>query len=56
MVFEGKILRGSHGHVIREGKVIHEGEIASLKRVKDDVKEVASGFDCGITVAGFQNL
>jgi translation initiation factor IF-2 len=56
MVYEGKILRGSHVHVIRDGKVIHEGEIASLKRVKDDVREVASGFDCGITLSGFQDL
>jgi translation initiation factor IF-2 len=56
MVFEGKILRGSRGHVVREGKVIHEGEIASLKRVKDDVREVASGFDCGITISGFQDF
>ena len=56
MVYEGKILRGSHVHVIRDGKVIHEGEIASLKRVKDDVREVASGFDCGITLSRFQDL
>jgi translation initiation factor IF-2 len=56
MVNEGKIIRGTRARVLREGKVIHEGEIASLKRVKDDVKEVASGFDCGITVTGFQNF
>ena len=56
MVFEGKILRGSHAHVIRDGKMIHEGDIASLKRMKDDVREVASGFDCGITLAGFKDF
>ena len=56
MVFEGKILRGSKAHVVRDGKTIHQGEIASLKRVKDDVKEVVSGYDCGITVGGFQNF
>jgi translation initiation factor IF-2 len=56
MVYEGKIIRGTRARVLREGKVIHEGEIASLKRVKDDVKEVASGFDCGITVTGFQDF
>jgi len=56
MVSEGKILRGSHAHVVREGKVLHEGEIASLKRMKDDVKEVASGFDCGLTLTGFQDF
>ena len=56
MVFEGKILRGSKAHVVRDGKTIHQGEIASLKRIKDDVKEVVSGYDCGITVGGFQNF
>ena len=56
MVFEGKILRGSHAHVIRDGKMIHEGDIASLKRMKDDVREVASGFDCGITLSGFKEF
>jgi translation initiation factor IF-2 len=56
MVSEGKILRGSKAHVVREGKTIFEGEISSLKRIKDDVKEVVSGFDCGITVGGFQKF
>jgi translation initiation factor IF-2 len=42
--------------VIRDGKLIHEGEISSLKRMKDDVKEVASGFDCGITLSGFKDF
>jgi len=56
MVSEGKIIRGSKAHVVRDGKTIHEGEIATLKRVKDDVKEVVSGYDCGITVGGFQNF
>jgi translation initiation factor IF-2 len=56
MVFEGKILRGSKAQVVRDGKTIHEGEIASLKRTKDDVKEVVSGYDCGITVGGFQGF
>ena len=56
MVSEGKILRGSKAHVVREGKTIFEGDISSLKRIKDDVKEVASGFDCGITLGGFQKF
>jgi translation initiation factor IF-2 len=56
MVFEAKILRGSKAHVVRDGKTIHQGEIATLKRIKDDVKEVVSGYDCGITVGGFQNF
>ncbi|NWF53847.1 MAG: translation initiation factor IF-2 [Syntrophaceae bacterium] len=56
MVFEGKILRGSKAHVVRDGKTVHEGEIATLKRMKDEVKEVVSGFDCGITLEGFQDF
>jgi translation initiation factor IF-2 len=56
MVYEGKILRGSRIHVLRDGKLIHQGDLASLKRMKDDVKEVASGYDCGITVGGFQDF
>jgi translation initiation factor IF-2 len=56
MVVEGKILRGSKAHVVRDGKTVYEGDIASLKRMKDDVREVAAGFDCGITVGGFQEF
>ena len=55
-VQEGKIVRGSRARVMRDGNLIHEGEIASLRRVKDDVKEVTSGFDCGLTVGGFQDF
>ena len=55
-VQEGKIVRGSRARVVRDGKLIHEGEFSSLKRVKDDVKEVTSGFDCGLTVGGFQDF
>ena len=42
--------------VVQAGKVIHEGEIASLKRTKDDVREVSAGFDCGVTVTGFSDF
>ncbi len=56
MVYEGKIIRGSRAHVVREGKLVYEGDISSLKRLKDDAKEVASGFDCGITVGGFKDF
>jgi translation initiation factor IF-2 len=55
-VQEGKIVRGSRAHVVRDGKVVHEGDISSLKRLKDDFKEVTSGFDCGLTVGGFQDF
>jgi translation initiation factor IF-2 len=55
-VQEGKIVRGSRARVVRDGKVVYEGDIASLKRLKDDFKEVTSGFDCGLTVGGFQDF
>ena len=56
MVIEGKIKRGSKVRVIRDGIVIHTGELASLKRFKDDVKEVSSGFDCGFSLKSYNDL
>jgi translation initiation factor IF-2 len=41
---------------VREGIVIHEGQITSLKRFKDDVREVASGYECGITLENFSDI
>ncbi|AIF51747.1 translation initiation factor IF-2 [Pelosinus sp. UFO1] len=55
-VLEGKILNSSQVRVIRNGIVIHEGELESLRRFKDDVKEVAAGYECGITVDKFRDL
>ena len=56
MVIEGKIKRGSKVRVIRDGIVIHTGELASLKRFKDDAKEVTSGYDCGLSVKSYNDL
>ena len=56
MVVEGKIKRGSKVRVIRDGIVIHTGELASLKRFKDDAKEVTSGFDCGLSLKSYNDL
>jgi translation initiation factor IF-2 len=56
MVSEGSIKRDSLVKVIRDGVVIHEGKIASLKRFKDDVKEVKEGYDCGIMIEGFNDI
>ncbi len=56
MVKEGKLLRTSKIRVIREGIVIYTGVLGSLKRFKDDVKEVASGFDCGLNVENFNDI
>lgn len=55
-VLEGKILRGSNAVLIRNGKEIFQGQIDQLKRFKDDVKEVATGFECGISFSKFNDL
>ncbi|MEK6664763.1 MAG: translation initiation factor IF-2 [Pseudomonadota bacterium] len=55
-VLEGQIKRSSQVRVIRAGVVIHTGELDSLKRFKDDVKEVKSGFECGLSLKNFNDL
>lgn len=55
-VLEGKIQRGKTATVLRDGKEIFKGQIDQLKRFKDDVKEVAQGFECGISFAKFNDL
>jgi translation initiation factor IF-2 len=55
-VLEGKISRNANMRVIRDGIVIHEGRIESLKRFKDDAKEVNTGFECGILLENFNDL
>ncbi|PSR37629.1 MAG: translation initiation factor IF-2 [Sulfobacillus thermosulfidooxidans] len=55
-VTDGKILRSGKVRVLRDGAVIHEGNIASLKRFKDDVREVATGFECGIGLEKFNDI
>ena len=56
MVMDGKIARSSKIRVIREGVVVHTGELIALKRFKDDVKEVAKGYDCGIQIKGYNDI
>ena len=56
MVMDGKIARSSKIRVIREGVVVHSGELVALKRFKDDVKEVAKGYDCGIQIKGYNDI
>lgn len=56
MVREGKIKRSCKVRLIRDGIVIYTGELGSLKRFKDDVKEVASGYDCGLNIAGYNDI
>ncbi len=56
MVLTGKIFRNSGIRLIREGVVVYTGELASLKRFKDDVKEVSKGYDCGIQVKNYNDI
>jgi len=52
-VTDGKVLRSDRARVVRGGVVVHEGAIASLKRFKDDVREVAAGYECGLSLDSF---
>ena len=55
-VLSGKILRNGSARVVRDSIVVHEGEIASLRRFKDDVREVATNYECGITLEKFNDV
>ena len=55
-VQDGKVTRNAQIRVVRDGIVIHEGKIASLKRFKDDAKEVAAGYECGIGIENFNDI
>ena len=55
-VLDGKIERNAGVRVIRDNVVIHEGKLASLKRFKDDVKEVTKGFECGIQIENYNDI
>jgi translation initiation factor IF-2 len=55
-VLEGRITRGSKVRLIRDGTVVYDGEVASLRRFNEDVREVAAGFDCGIVLQNFADI
>ena len=55
-VTDGRITRNSQVRLVRDGIVVHEGEISSLRRYKDDVREVASGYECGIAISNFNDI
>jgi len=55
-VNEGKVARGHLVRLLRDHVVVHEGRLASLKRFKDDAREVAAGYECGLSLEGFQDL
>lgn len=55
-VTEGKITRNSKIRIVRDGKTVYEGEIGTLKRFKDDIKEIAEGYECGIMLSKFNDI
>lgn len=55
-ILEGEISRDDQVRIVRDGTVVYEGEIESLRRFKDDVKSVARGYECGIGIAGYQDI
>ncbi|HHY63000.1 MAG TPA: translation initiation factor IF-2, partial [Firmicutes bacterium] len=55
-VTEGRVPRSASVRVVRDGVVVHEGKIASLRRFKDDVREVAAGFECGIGIENWNDV
>ena len=56
MVTSGKIFKNSSIRIIREGVVIYSGDLISLKRFKDDVKEVTKGYDCGLQIKNYNDV
>jgi translation initiation factor IF-2 len=55
-VNEGKVQRSSLVRLLRDQVVVHEGKLSSLRRFKDDVREVAAGYECGLAIEGFQDV
>jgi translation initiation factor IF-2 len=55
-ITDGKIERDARARLVRDGVVVYEGKIGSLRRFKDDVREVAAGYECGISIEGFQDV
>ncbi len=55
-VSDGKIVRGARARLLRDHVVVHDGRIATLKRFKEDAREVASGYECGTSLEGYQDV
>jgi translation initiation factor IF-2 len=55
-VLEGLVRRGARIRVLRDNVVVHDGELDSLKRFKDDVREVKAGFECGLSIRNFNDI
>ena len=56
MVLEGVVKRGSRIRLLRDNVVIHDGELDTLKRFKDDVREVKAGFECGLSLKNYNDI
>jgi translation initiation factor IF-2 len=55
-VLDGKIVRGARARLLRDSLVVHDGRLSSLKRVKDDVREVLTGYECGIGLENYNDV
>ena len=55
-VTDGKIVRGARARLLRDHVVVHDGRIGSLKRFKEDAREVQSGYECGMSLEGYQDV
>jgi translation initiation factor IF-2 len=55
-VREGKVVRGGQVRLVRDGVVVYQGRVASLRRFKEDVREVAAGFECGVLLENFNDV
>jgi translation initiation factor IF-2 len=55
-VLEGRVTRGAKVRLVRDGTVVYDGEVASLRRFNDDVREVAAGYECGIVLRDFADI
>ena len=56
LVTDGKVVRGSHGRLLRDNVIIHDGKIVSLRRFKDDMKDCSEGLECGIGIENFNDV
>ena len=56
MVLDGKVSRNTKVRVVRDGIVVFSGDLGSLRRFKDDVKEVSAGYECGLSIANFNDI
>jgi translation initiation factor IF-2 len=56
MVTSGVVTRGAQVRLIRDGTIVHDGRIGTLRRFQDDVREVQQGFECGVTIDGYNDV